>query len=309
MFGSRILTIVPLFAVSVISERIPVDSALTDTLTRYAWFASAAYSSNCNIPPFNTTIEKKFHHVITDTQATLFRDDLHAEYILAFRGTSSPWDIITDLRRSLVDCTSALPSCTNCTCHKGFLGQYLAVKEEIEPYLTFILQDTAYSLTATGHSMGASGASILATALKSQGLSLNAYSYGQPRTGNTAYAAYVDSMFPLTSESQETDKLLRVTHANDGIPQVPSQKRGYRHHSTEIWIPPTGDEVYRCIGQEPADCNALLPGYPLNSPHFSYLGVSIGNPLDRNAACKGPNLSVDWEGIISEDSSWEDADR
>lgn len=81
--------------------------------------------------------------------------------------------------------------------------------------------------------------------------------------------------------------MLRVTHANDGIVQVPSRKRKYQHHSTEIWIPPTGDKVYRCIGQEPKDCNALDYGFPLNSPHFSYFGVSMGDLLDQDAACKG----------------------
>lgn len=89
--------------------------------------------------------------------------------------------------------------------------------------------------------------------------------------------------------------MLRVTHANDGIPQVPSRKRKYRHHSTEIWIPPTGDKVYRCFGQEPQDCNARISGYPLNSPHFSYFGVSTGNPLYRNAACQGIQGTTDVE--------------
>lgn len=118
MFGRQILAVVLLFATETISERIPIDATLTNTLIRYAWFASAAYSSRCKIPPFNTTIEKNFSDLITDTQVTLFRDDLRAEYILAFRGTSSPWDIVTDFRKSLVNCTHAFPSCTNCTvCH------------------------------------------------------------------------------------------------------------------------------------------------------------------------------------------------
>lgn len=203
------------------------------------------------------------------------------------------------------------------------------MQDEIRPYLTARLQETAYNLTVTGHSMvrlaekcstfltspnskkplkqGASGASIFATALRAQGLSLNAYTYGQPRTGNKAFANYVDSMFPFISESQETNKMLRVTHANDGIAQVPSRKLKYRHHSTEIWIPPTENGVYRCIGQEPKDCNARFLGYPLNSPHFSYLGVSTGNPLYRSAACKGHRGPVDsehWRG--SEDLNWEE---
>lgn len=187
------------------------------------------------------------------------------------------------------------------------------MQDDIIPYLAVKLQDTSYRLTITGHSMvrsdsylvtctthqaltsesfpffekGASAASICATVLRSQGLSLNAYTYGQPRTGNQAYANYVDSLFPFISPSQETNKMLRVTHANDGIAQVPSRRRNYHHHSTEIWIPPTEDKMYRCVGQEPGDCNAGVFGFPLNSPHFSYFGISTGNSLDQDAACKG----------------------
>lgn len=115
MFDRRSLAVILLTTASVMPERIVLTADLTNTLTRYAWFASAAYSADCNIPPLNTTIEEDFFDFITDTQARLFRDDETREYILAFRGTSSIIDVITDLRQSLVDCTSALPLCANCT--------------------------------------------------------------------------------------------------------------------------------------------------------------------------------------------------
>lgn len=66
--------------------------------------------------PFETKVEKQFRNVLTDAQATLFRDDSAKEFILSFRGTSSLFDIITDLRMTLVDCTPAVgASCKNCT--------------------------------------------------------------------------------------------------------------------------------------------------------------------------------------------------
>lgn len=115
MFVKHVIPALLLFTTSVFSERIAIDTTLTNTLTRHAWFASAAYSSDCNIPPFNTIIEKDFSDFTTDTQVRLFRDDAAEEYILAFRGTSSIIDVITDFRSSLVDCTPALPLCANCT--------------------------------------------------------------------------------------------------------------------------------------------------------------------------------------------------
>lgn len=93
----------------------------------------------------------------------------------------------------------------------------------------------------------------------------------------------MDALFPPS-----LNKMMRVTHANDGVAQVPPRERRYCHHSTEMWIPPaSAGEVYRCEGQEPRDCNARVWGYPLNSPHYSYFGVGTGNLLYPDAACLG----------------------
>lgn len=177
-------------------------------------------------------------------------------------------------------------------CHAGFMKQYLAVQGDITAYLGAKRAETKeYSLTVTGHSMGAAIASIAGTALRAQGLSLTVYTYGQPRTGNQKYADYVDLLFPPASESESgqtpTNAMFRATHADDGVAQVPVQKDGYRHHSTEYWIPPPGGDhpVLACTGQEPRDCNQRTRGYPLNHAHFSYFGVSMGDPLNKEAAC------------------------
>lgn len=135
---------------------------------------------------------------------------------------------------------------------------------------------------------GAAGASIYATVLRSKGIDLNAYTYGQPRTGNKAFADYVDSMFPPYTGPKETNNMFRATNRNDGVPQVPWHKKGrYHHHSTEIWTPMSGGEAVICAGQEPKKCNSWHSGYPLNAAHFSYFGVSTGDPVNRNAGCRG----------------------
>lgn len=139
MLDKYIFTFLVLFTATLAaSERIAVDATVTNTLARYAWFASAAYSSYCEIPPFNTTVEKEFYDVVTDTQATLFRDDLTEEYILAFRGTSSILDIITDLRMDLVDCTPALPSCPRCTVSFCFSHEKVSISTLLHSLTTTI---------------------------------------------------------------------------------------------------------------------------------------------------------------------------
>lgn len=171
------------------------------------------------------------------------------------------------------------------------MKQFLSIQEALTSYITVKLaENKEYHLTVTGHSMGAALASIAATAFRTQGFSLNAYTYGQPRTGNQEYADYVDLMFPSSPEPGKTNIMARSSHANDGVAQVPTQKSGYRHHSTEFWIPPpgAGEQVVQCDGQEPPDCNQRRRGIPLNRAHFSYYGTSIGNPMNKQAACEGP---------------------
>lgn len=101
-------------------QKVPVDSITFSALTRYAAFASAAYSSDCTVPPYETTAEVYFNNLTTSTQATLFRDDKKKEYILAWRGTSDVQDFITDVEQTLVPCVAPGISCgctvsTNCS--------------------------------------------------------------------------------------------------------------------------------------------------------------------------------------------------
>ena len=82
--------------------------------------------------------------------------------------------------------------------------------------------------------------------MKALGMNVTVYTYGQPRTGNPAYANFVDATLPF-------GKMFRVTHSNDGVPQTVTVAQGYRHHSTEFWQndPSSVATVVQCTGQEP----------------------------------------------------------
>lgn len=102
-------------AAGVLGQKTPVDQATLSNLTRYAHFASAAYSSDCTIPPYGTTVVTYFDEASTDTQATLFRDDSAKEYILSYRGTSNLQDFLADNDQTLVACSQITGiSCTTC---------------------------------------------------------------------------------------------------------------------------------------------------------------------------------------------------
>lgn len=71
-------------------------------------YAAASYASVCTIPPNNATVVQYFNNAVTDTQATLFRDDAREELIIAFRGTSDLTDFTTDDAQALVPLTAVM---------------------------------------------------------------------------------------------------------------------------------------------------------------------------------------------------------
>lgn len=100
-------------------------------------------------------------------------------------------------------------------------------------------------VSITGHSLGAALASLAAMSFIGSGIDVTTYTFGQPRTGNKQYADFVDRQAP-------PETMFRVTHANDGVPQILFREVGYHHHSTEYWQPdkPVASRTFECRGQE-----------------------------------------------------------
>lgn len=270
-----------------------VSNELFAQFVRYADFSAAAYASDCPNPPFGATITHQINNQDTDTQGFVARADDTQEIVLAFRGTSNLADFGTDFAQELVEYQSVgvTAVCNGCQAHKGFLGAWNSVAQEsLDAVRAQLSEKPSYKVTITGHSLGASLAALATLSFVGSGVDVTTYTFGEPRTGNPAWADFVDQQAPQ-------GKMFRVTHANDGVPQTIPTSDGYRHHSTEFWqrdkATPSG--VFQCSGQEPGDCNNSVRGTGLgangigiNAAHLEYLGVSTGNPLDGGAtACNG----------------------
>lgn len=117
-----LITATSLLVGAVSSAATPVDATLLATLERYAAFASAAYSSDCSQPPYDSVVEQYIDDAATSTQATLFRDDAYEEYILSYRGTSDIQDFLTDFNQDLVSCDAPGIDCSGCTVSKIWRG-------------------------------------------------------------------------------------------------------------------------------------------------------------------------------------------
>lgn len=83
-------------------------------MVRYTAYSAAAYQDDCGKPPFGSKIVKMFDDAETDTQATIFRDEKAKEVVLAFRGTSTPRDLDSDLAFALVPLSSVGTDCPTC---------------------------------------------------------------------------------------------------------------------------------------------------------------------------------------------------
>lgn len=92
----------------------PVSSDTYNAIARYHQFAAASYMDKCPSPPFGSSIQKFINVSSTDSQAVVFHDASANEIILAFRGSSSPIDLDTDLAFTLNDISLDGVSCSGC---------------------------------------------------------------------------------------------------------------------------------------------------------------------------------------------------
>ena len=141
-------------------------------------------------------------------------------FVLAFRGTEvKSWsDIKADLN---VDSVNAKYSYGKV--HKGFEKEVDKLWSHIRDYVLKQCKDR--KLIITGHSLGASMATIVAARLKTAGWNVNGlYTYGSPRVGNESFKKSLD----ITH--------YRFVNNSDDVTKMPFYHWGYRHHGELRYI-------------------------------------------------------------------------
>ncbi|KAE8343091.1 putative feruloyl esterase A [Aspergillus arachidicola] len=243
-------------------------------IVEMATISQAAYANLCKIPS-TITSAGKIYNAETDINGWVLRDDSRQEIITVFRGTGSDTNLQLDTNYTQAP-FDTLPQCSGCAVHGGYYVGWISVKDQVEG----LIQQQAsqypdYSLVVTGHSLGASMAAITAAQLSATYNNITVYTFGEPRTGNQAYASYVDETFQATNP--DATKFYRVTHTNDGIPNMPPTSQGYVHHGTEYWsVEPYGPQnMYLCLGDEVQCCEAQ-GGQGVNDAHVTYFGMASG---------------------------------
>ncbi|KAJ0418727.1 Alpha/Beta hydrolase protein [Aspergillus carlsbadensis] len=256
-----------------------VSPAVYENIARYTAFSAAAYADSCATPPAGSSVVKYFNDNATDTQATLFQDDDAGELIIAYRGTSAPADLDSDLQFLLVPLTAEGTDCSACRVHQGFQTAYNAIADPVTSEIESALSSHPnYKLTITGHSLGGGIAAIATAALTGLGHTVTTYTFGEPLNGNAAFVQYIEDSVPDSN-------YYRVTHANDGVPQIPPTLLGYAHHGLEFWQREAGRNTaattFAC-GKQSRTCNAAqnFGSNPINRAHLTYTSQAIGNSLN-----------------------------
>ncbi|TDL21691.1 alpha/beta-hydrolase [Rickenella mellea] len=248
-------------------EKRAISTTVLSDLTRYTQYASAAYQGSCRSPLGNTLV-KTFSGLATGYIA---RDDTRKEIIVSFRGSVSSQDFQTDGETALIAFTSpGVSAGSGVLAHQGFLTAYnTAASTIISTVKAQLAAHPGYTLVSTGHSLGGALSSLGGLSLKSNFPSSNVrlFTFGQPRTGNPAYAALVESVVG-------TSNIFR-----DGVPTIIPQSAGYQHHAVEFWNfadPPTAANVKQCTGDEDPTCSDSIPSGGINQAHLTYFGQAMG---------------------------------
>ncbi|GMT27522.1 hypothetical protein PFISCL1PPCAC_18819, partial [Pristionchus fissidentatus] len=195
--------------------------------------------------------------------------DAPQHIVVAFQGTSSRTQLITELVESITSPKHQVPGI-------GSVQRYffVALESIAKPIAQKLdkLRDMypEKSVLFTGHSLGGALASLAAAeyanATKIDPSKLYLVTFGQPRVGNYEYAQSVDRMVPNT---------WRIVHKLDLVAHVPYcvglrtcsdfLNHSPYHHGTEVWFPNSmGDgDLYR---------------------------VCDGTPLDEDASCSNGHL-------------------
>lgn len=131
-----------------------------------------------------------------------------------FPGTMDMQDYITDASASLVPYNSPGVNCPACRVHMGVLQGYNAIQPQLKRVLDQAISTyPAYKFKIVGHSLGGALTKMAYASLASNGYKIAAaYSYGEFRVGNAAFADLVDKLSGNTDDNQ--GPYHRITHAD-----------------------------------------------------------------------------------------------
>ncbi|CZR61348.1 related feruloyl esterase A [Phialocephala subalpina] len=251
-----------------------ISQALLDRFIHFATIDMSTYLNGLCVSPGGLTKVDDITNDATDVHGYLLRDDAAQEIVAAFRGTESIQNYETDTNYTLAN-FDTFPACSGCQVHGGYYLLWESVYESVQSMIqSQVDQYPDYGVVITGHSLGGSLAALAAAQYSSTFSNMTIFTMGEPRTGNAAFASFIDDTYKTSSP--DTTKFYRCTHENDGVPNVPETDLGYVHHGLEYWNrDPTGTNTSYICGGETTECCGGQGGSGINAAHLVYWGKPV----------------------------------
>jgi len=280
------------------SEVGPITEEQYNALVFYYQYASSAYLDECANPNGNTLV-KTFSNAENDIKGFIATDEKKQEIVIAFHGSETSMDFWDGDKANMAEFT--IPDVTppeGVLVHSGFHNAWLSVASNVTSQIKTTLEENpGFSIVTTGHSLGGACASLAGITFKNTFSTsiVRIYTYGQPRTGNSEYAQWVNSGI-------SSDNLFRSVNTVDPVPHLPNTTLKYVHHDLEYWThsyTPSAPKTWVCAaGKEDIGCSLGVPvEFPLDSPpHTTYFSVKVGTGFCSSESLIRPcpfKLSID----------------
>ncbi|CAK5270713.1 unnamed protein product [Mycena citricolor] len=139
---------------------------------------------------------------------------------------------------------SFFPAAKAANVHSGFQQTFIRTASAILAAAESAVRGGTTEVVVTGHSLGAALATMTGAYLRSSlpsSVHVRVVGFGMPRSGDQAWADYVDATVPVTF----------LNNQHDPVPDLPFIDWGYHHSSGEVHI--TGDpsaDFVACPGQD-----------------------------------------------------------
>ena len=216
----------------------------------------------------------------------------NTECAVVFRGSKNIYNTLEDLKFF----PKALPGCDGCKVHSGFHDDWKHLEPEVNAHLAKLGCGNG-TVSVVGHSLGAAMGSLAAFDLAEAAAASSqhdgegdsdtapappkwrigrVYTYGQPRTGNKAFAAAFDARLATLGVTH-----FRVVDYMDIVPHLPTANmlwEGWKHTGEEVYYNATKLGQYTiCKLANDTRCSAqwgLLQTLTHGCDHCSYLGMN-----------------------------------
>jgi hypothetical protein len=218
-------------------------------------------------PSTGFVVTQVLHNPSKDTQGYVGYLPSDQSIYITFRGSESIKNWISNLD-ALKASYSSWPEC-NCEVHKGFY----AAEQAIFPTVLSAVKSLKtkfpnYKIKLTGHSLGAALAQLTSMDLVKNGFAVDGVlNFGQPRTGDKAYAHFATGKVDTW----------RVVHDRDTVPHLPLNAGMDFYHVCQEQFEDKNHNLKTCDTscEDPTCADQYGPAQWNGDDHLVYLGMSV----------------------------------